>query len=89
MSAEGKKKRGISGQANAKNIAFRYGGRPANYSVTLGNPTSKHGAGSLLVRAMALGDLLTRMGHPSGPISGPMVTRVEAAMDRCTHKDLR
>lgn len=55
MSAEGKKKRGESGLSNAKNIPFRYGGRPCNYSVRIGgarfHPT---GAGSRLVNACRL-----------------------------------
>lgn len=38
MSAEGKKKRGISGAANAKSISFRYNGGgayPSHYRKTL------------------------------------------------------
>lgn len=36
MSAEGKKKRGISGMAKAQTAPFRLGGRPCDYSLHRG-----------------------------------------------------
>lgn len=80
MSAEGKKKRGEAGQSNAKNIPFRYGGRPCNYSTKIGNPTwSLCGAGSRLVQAMALGVHL-----PNFAPSDYLLRKTDAAMARCT-----
>jgi hypothetical protein len=96
MSSEGKKKRGESGQSNAKNIAFRYGGRTfryegftglnCDYSIEPRSASSRCGAGSLLVRAMALGDLLS-VKHPA-PISVSSALKTEQAMLRCTHPSL-
>lgn len=79
MSAEGKKKRGLSGQANAKSIPFRYGGRPANYSTTLGHAVSRCGNGSRLVQAMVLGIRL-----PGFSPSEQLLQKTEEAMGRCT-----
>jgi hypothetical protein len=84
MSAEGKKKRGLSGQANAKTVPFRYGGKPCNYSVTIGHPAwSPRGAGSKLVQAMALGVRLSGF-NPSQQL----LNKTDAAMARCTHPAL-
>lgn len=86
MSAEGKKKRGEAGQSNAKNIAFRYGGSKCNYSTTTGRTTSPYGAGSLLVRAFDLEDMLIRMGKVTPTIIPlPLQNRVEMALTRCTN----
>jgi hypothetical protein len=86
MSAEGKKKRGESGMSNAKNIPFRYGGNPCDYSITPRFCVSRYGNGSLLVRAMILGDMLA---HRFGcSISTTQALRTEDAMRRCTHPEL-
>lgn len=58
MSAEGKKKRGISGATNAKSIAFRYGGKPSNLSLKHGHTTHPRLGGSKMFYAMVLGALL-------------------------------
>ena len=58
MSAEGKKKRGEAGQSNAKNIAFRYGGSKCDLSTRLGHTTHPRLAGSKLLHAMVLGQML-------------------------------
>jgi hypothetical protein len=96
MSAEGKKKRGESGQSNAKNIAFRYGGRTLRYEGFTGSncdysnesrhASSRCGAGSLLVRAMALSDMLS-VKYPA-TISVSLALKTEQAMMRCTHPSL-
>lgn len=83
MSAEGKKKRGESGVSNAKNIAFRYGGSPCDFSTTIRRTSSPYGAGSRLVQALRVGAML---GHYP---SGPLMTKADAAMSRCTHPQLR
>jgi len=86
MSAEGKKKRGEAGQSNAKNIAFRYGGSKCNYSTATGRTTSPYGAGSLLVQAFDLTDMLVRMDKIAPMnIPLPLQNRVEMAMNRCTN----
>lgn len=58
MSAEGKKKRGESGKSNAKNIAFRYGGKPCDYSTRVGATRHPRLAGARLLHAMELAALL-------------------------------
>lgn len=60
MSAEGKKKRGVSGQTNAKNIPFRYNGYPKNYTVStaLGRSDHPRMAGANLLHTMTLARLL-------------------------------
>ena len=64
MSAEGKKKRGVSGVSNAKNINFRYCGYPRaiagtnwNYSLSTANGATDHPrlGGSRFLHAMAMG----------------------------------
>jgi len=55
MSAEGKKKRGESGVANAKHIAFRYGGNKCDLSTRIGATTHPRLAGSRMLQAMKLG----------------------------------
>lgn len=80
MSAEGKKKRGISGLANAKNIPFRNGGSKCDLSTRIGHTNSKYGAGSKLVQAMGLGAML-----PSFNTSQRLLDLTDNAMGRCTH----
>jgi hypothetical protein len=78
------KKRGESGASNAKNIPFRYGGRPCYYSTNTGNPTfSPRGAGSLLVQAMSLAVKL-----PGFNPSDSLLRKTEAAMHNCTSPEL-
>lgn len=56
MSAEGKKKHGTSGVSNAKNIAFRYGGKPSNLSIATGR--AQRFGGSRFLNAVRLGMML-------------------------------
>ena len=86
MSQEGRKKRGESGMSNAKNIPFRYGGHVCDYSIAPRLCTSRYGNGSLLVRAMILGDMLARQFACS--VSTSQALRTESAMSRCTHPEL-
>lgn len=60
MSAEGKKKRGVSGQTNAKNIPFRYKGYPRGYtlSTNIGRTNHPRMAGARLLHAMEFAVLL-------------------------------
>lgn len=58
MSAESKKKHGESGVSNAKNIPFRYGGRPSNLSTAIGATTHPRLGGSRFLYAMILGATL-------------------------------
>lgn len=55
MSAEGKKKRGVSGATNAKNIPFRYHGYPKGYTLSTAVGRSQHFAGARFLHAMILG----------------------------------
>lgn len=54
MSAEGKKKRGVSGMANAKNIPFRYHGVPRGYTLNTSINATTHPrlAGAKLLHTM-------------------------------------
>ena len=54
MSAEGKKKRGESGQANAKNIAFRGGGRSCDLSLRISSTNHPRMGGSKMLNALGL-----------------------------------
>ena len=83
MSAEGKKKRGESGKKNAETIPFRKGGRPCDYSTARRPGHHPCGAGSLLVRAMALAAHL-----PGFAPSDRLVVMTDRAMARCTHPHL-
>jgi hypothetical protein len=58
MSAEGKKKRGEAGQANARNIPFRYGGAKCDLSTRIGSTTHPRLGGSRMLVAMKMGALL-------------------------------
>lgn len=84
MSAEGKSKHGAAGASNAKNIPFRYGGRPANYSVKMGFPQSERGNGSKLVQAALAGLIVQYLGKGELNMSPALEGKVSAAMDRCT-----
>lgn len=79
MSAEGKKKRGESGQSNAKNIPFRNGGRPCNYSTHLGATTHPRLGGALFLSAMALAARL-----PGFNPSQRMLNAADLCMDHCS-----
>lgn len=52
MSAEGKKKRGESGQANAKNIPFRNGGRACDLSLRIGSTVHPRMGGSRMLHTL-------------------------------------
>lgn len=54
MSAEGKKKRGESGQTNAKNIPFRYGGRACDLSLRISSTTHPRMGGARMLHALGL-----------------------------------
>lgn len=81
MSAEGKKKRGISGMSNAQNIPFRYGGSKCNLDTKTRSTNSPYGAGSKLVQAMALEAMLTGQKH----FTERLLKWTDASMERCTH----
>lgn len=78
MSAEGKKKRGESGMANARNIAFRYHGYPKGYSLSTAIGRSDHPrmGGSRFLRAMMLGAKL-----PGFQASERMYRAADAVID--------
>lgn len=78
MSADGKKKRGISGVSNAQNIAFRYGGRPSNFSLAIGHTTHPRLGGSLFLNAMILGQML-----PGFNPSERMVKAADGCIEVC------
>lgn len=79
MSAEGKKKRGVSGVSNARNIPFRYGGRPSNLSTAIGHTVHPRLGGSRFLNAMILGALL-----PGFFASERAYNAADACMDHCT-----
>ena len=79
MSAEGKKKRGEAGQSNAKNIPFRYGGRPCNLSTHIGTTTHPRLGGARFLTAMAMGAKLAGF-RPSER----MYRAADACIDHCT-----
>lgn len=90
MSAEGKKKRGISGQANARNIPFRYHGYPHkiagtnwNYSLStaLGATDHPRMAGSKLLHAMNLARRL-----PGFQASDRLYRATDAAIEHIERK---
>jgi hypothetical protein len=89
MSAEGKKKRGLSGQSNAKSIAFRYGGSKCDYSIGYRPGAASHPrwAGSKLVQAFTLGTVLSKR-YPF-KVSQRLAVHVDAAMGICTASDFR
>ena len=78
MSAEGKKKRGVSGATNAKNIPFRYHGYPKGYTVstTLGRSDHPRMGGSRFLNAMKLGVML-----PNFQASHRMYLAADEAID--------
>ncbi|WP_394890385.1 hypothetical protein ACG873_03120 [Mesorhizobium sp. AaZ16] len=78
MSGEGKKKRGLAGVSNAQNIAFRYGGRPSNFSLAIGHTTHPRLGGSLFLNAMILGQML-----PGFKPSERMVRAADACIEVC------
>ena len=86
MSAEGKKKRGESGVANARNIAFRYGGSKCDLSTRIGSTTHPRLAGSRLVQAMVAASAI---GAQQLSISSRLIDATQAAMDNCTHRLLQ
>jgi hypothetical protein len=84
MSAEGKKKRGESGQSNAKNIAFRYGGSHCDYSIGRRPGAEAHPRwnGSKLVQAFQLGAML-KPKHDFN-MSGVLAGKIDNALRNCT-----
>ncbi|MQX96110.1 hypothetical protein GHK03_07850 [Sinorhizobium medicae] len=89
MSAEGKKKRGESGNANAKHIAFRYGGSKCNVSTALGRSARVDRARFL--SAMVMGVVVERLYGYKANATSRMYNWADEAMDVCTWKgsDLR
>jgi len=79
MSAEGRKKRGEAGVTNAKNVPFRYGGSPCNYSTHHGRTDHPRKAGALFLSAMALGAMLPRF-NPTHS----MIRAADLCMDHCS-----
>lgn len=60
MSAEGKKKRGVSGATNAKSVPFRYNGYPRNYTLSERHGPTRHPrlGGTKFLTAMVWGAAL-------------------------------
>jgi len=79
MSAEGKKKRGESGIANARNIAFRYGGSKCDLSLRVGSTNHPRLAGARFLSAMALG-----AGLPGFIATARAYKALDEAIDNCT-----
>lgn len=79
MSAESKKKRGISGMENAKHIAFRNGGSKCNFSTHIGSTTHPRLGGAKFLSAMALGAIL-----PNFNPSDRAIRAADACMDHCS-----
>ena len=77
MSAEGKKKRGVSGATNAKSIPFRYHGYPKGYSVSTAIGRSDKFAGAKFLNAMILGAKL-----PGFTASDRMYRAADEAIER-------
>ena len=88
MSAEGKKKRGVSGATNAKNIPFRYHGYPRGYTLSTAIGRSDHPrmAGAKLLHTMAFARLL-----PGFRASDLCFRAVDATIDHITlrHPDTK
>lgn len=82
MSAEGKKKRGEAGRANALSKPFRLGGRPCDYSTVRrpGAASHPYWNGSRLLAAFEAGAML----HARYPFetSGTLAARIETALAR-------
>lgn len=83
MSAEGKKKRGVSGASNAKNIPFRYGGSKCNLSLAHGHTVHPRLGGRLFLGAMILGSSL-----PGFNPSERMYKAADLCMDHCPKTSL-
>lgn len=81
MSAEGKKKRGISGATNAKSIPFRYGGAPCNLSLHIGATTHPRLGGARMLAAMALAVKL-----PNFSASHRLYSAADETMDHIEHR---
>lgn len=77
MSAEGKKKRGVSGATNAKAIPFRYHGYPKGYSLSTALGRSDRFAGAKFLNAMTLGVHL-----PGFTATDRMYRTADEAMER-------
>lgn len=86
MSQEGKKKRGESGQSNAKNISFRNGGRPSNLSVKIGASDHPRLAGAAMLHTLELAQRL-----PGFNPSPRMERAVDAVIDHLVarHRNTR
>jgi hypothetical protein len=84
MSAEGKKKRGITGASNAKNIPFRYGGSKCILSTRIGATTHPRLAGSRLVNAAIYGLVVAKLGLGKTYESERMNRALDNAMANCT-----
>lgn len=84
MSAESKKKRGISGAANAKSIAFRYHGAPKGYSLSTHIGGTMQFAGARFLHAMILGATL-----PGYRRSNRMLIAADEAMTRIERRGLK
>lgn len=77
MSAEGKKKRGVSGATNAKSIPFRYHGYPKGYTTSTAIGRSDRFAGAQFLNAMILAAKL-----PGFVASDRMYRAADEAMER-------
>jgi hypothetical protein len=81
MSAEGKKKRGISGVANAKNIPFRYGNNGWRPPMEPGavQPRKRN---TETARGIFGGIVAAKLGFAMVPLSFQMLTWLEADCER-------
>lgn len=77
MSAEGKKKRGVSGATNAKSIPFRYHGYPKGYTTSTAIGRSDRFAGAKFLNAMILAAKI-----PGFVASDRMYRAADEAMER-------
>lgn len=85
MSAEGKTKRGISGQRNAESSAFRLNGLAPDWQAQrmgVYRMGGAHSSGSKTMRGLLGGVLAARMGFP---MYGEFERQVAHAQSRCTH----
>lgn len=90
MSAEGKSKRGASGQANAQANPFRTNGWPPDWAARRAGATHAKPAvssGTLIMRGLVGGVMCQNLGM--GNMVGDYERKIEHAQKRVTHPLLR
>lgn len=91
MSAEGKKKRGMSGIRNAEDNPFRMNGWPPDWQLQRMRAYKIAGSassGSTTMRGLVGGVLAAKLGHPF-PNLRNLDRMIEHAQRRCTHSLFR